>query len=64
MSKLNQELRKELEEKDRDLDQERSKSDEFEHLYLRELDNSASLKRQLERRDTMLTNSLLAHDVS
>lgn len=64
MTKLNYELRRELEEKDRDLDHARSKIEEYEQLYQTERDNIASLKRQLERRDTMLTNSILAHDVS
>lgn len=64
LSKLNHELRKELEEKDRDFEREKNSREEIESLYQQEIQANKLLKKQLERRDVMLTNSLLAHDVS
>ncbi|GAA5808074.1 hypothetical protein MFLAVUS_001456 [Mucor flavus] len=62
LSKFNRELRKELEEKDSEFEQEKHRGDELEKLYQMELESNIALKKQLERRDIMLTNSLLAHD--
>lgn len=61
---MNHELRKELEERDRDLEREKNQKEEYESLYQQEIQANTLLKKQLERRDIMLTNSLLAHDVS
>ncbi|KAK4521676.1 uncharacterized protein ATC70_004208 [Mucor velutinosus] len=55
LSKLNQELRQELEDRDRHLDMEKKKCQEQDEII-------QQLKKQLERRETMLTNSLLARD--
>lgn len=57
LSKLNQELRQELEDRDRHLDVEKKRCQEQDEII-------QQLKKQLERRETMLTNSLLARDVS
>ncbi|GAN05385.1 hypothetical protein MAM1_0090d04855 [Mucor ambiguus] len=55
LSKLNQELRQELEDRDRHLDVEKKRCQEQDEII-------QQLKKQLERRETMLTNSLLARD--
>lgn len=55
LSKLNQELRQELEDRDRHLHVEKKRCQEQDEII-------QQLKKQLERRETMLTNSLLARD--
>ncbi|KAL9552692.1 hypothetical protein MBANPS3_003650 [Mucor bainieri] len=55
LSKLNSELTQELEDRDRHLDLEKQRCQEQEEII-------QQLKKQLERRETMLTNSLLARD--
>ncbi|KAL7334407.1 hypothetical protein PS15p_200040 [Mucor circinelloides] len=55
LSKLNHELRQELEDRDRHLDLEKKRCQEQDEII-------HQLKKQLERRETMLTNSLLARD--
>jgi hypothetical protein len=64
LDKLNRELRKELEDRERSLELERQKREEYENLYEKQIQTSDLLQKQLERKETMLTNSLLAHDVS
>lgn len=64
LDKLNRELRRELEDRERNLELERKKRKEYEDLYEKQIQTNNSLQRQLERKETMLTNSLLAHDVS
>lgn len=56
-------MRRELEDRDRVLEKERKKREEYKDLYHREMQANTSLKKQLERRETMLANSLLARDV-
>ncbi|KAG2237732.1 hypothetical protein BDF21DRAFT_416903 [Thamnidium elegans] len=62
LNKLNRELRKELDERGSECEHERHRGDELEKLYQMELEANITLKKQLERKTTMLTNSLLAHD--
>ncbi|GAA5799815.1 hypothetical protein HPULCUR_005234 [Helicostylum pulchrum] len=62
LNKLNRELRKELDERENEFEHEKHRGDELEKLYQMELEANIALKKQLERRDIMLTNSLLAHD--
>lgn len=64
LDKLNRELRRELEERERSLDLERRKLVEYKDLYEKQIETSSMLQKQLERKEIMLTNSLLAHDVS
>ena len=64
MSKLNNALRREIEEKDRELDDEKRRGDSYEEAYEQAQNKTFELQKQLDRRDSMLTNSLIAHDVS
>ncbi|RCI07147.1 hypothetical protein CU098_005807 [Rhizopus stolonifer] len=62
LARLNNELRKELEDRDRNLEVEKKKSQELVTLYQQQKESIYSLQKQLERKETQLTNSLLARD--
>ncbi|RUS16703.1 hypothetical protein BC937DRAFT_90900, partial [Endogone sp. FLAS-F59071] len=58
LSKLNDQLREELEEKTRSLDSERQKMKELETEYSTMLEELKRLQKQLARRDNMITKAL------
>lgn len=64
MSKLNRELQSELDNRERVISLEKKRAEKYQEELERERELSNQLRKQLERRDTMLTNSLLARDVS
>lgn len=64
MTRLNNELRREIEEKERELNEEKHRCDSYEEAYKHAKNKNHELQKQLDRRDSMLTNSLIAHDVS
>lgn len=57
-------MRREIEEKERELDEEKQRGDSYEEAYQHVQNKNLELQKQLDRRDSMLTNSLMAHDVS
>ncbi|KAI8974488.1 microtubule associated-domain-containing protein [Pilobolus umbonatus] len=60
--KLNHELRKDLDDKEREMEKMRSQSDEYRELYNKQLEESTKLQKLVDKRETMLTHSLTTCD--
>lgn len=64
MTKLNQELHHELEERDRHLEMERNRAQRLDELYAQSLQELNRTEQQLVRRDNMITRALERIEVS
>ncbi|KAI8879251.1 hypothetical protein K501DRAFT_336199 [Backusella circina FSU 941] len=62
LTRLNQELRKELEDREKDFDKEKQKYDELEDEYVKISEELKEVQKQLQRRDNMLTHSISTCD--
>lgn len=64
LTKLNQELHHELEERDHHLELERSRAQRLDELYAQSLQELNRTEQQLVRRDNMITRALERIEVS